>query len=185
MQPGGNAFVGEWDEEVTSFAYGTGTAWNGTRQTGAPVFTPEFSSQIEWLSEFDFNDPAVLIWLNYGGEATPITPSHTPRPAGVTCPVVVMDVGLSASNNPYVTQTGIADATSAPWTIFGQPPAAPLGSLSFRGNARTLQLDACIPLFGLNFADQRRDIQITGAVLVADGNGDFQGNGRFYDPALG
>lgn len=95
-----------------------------------------------------------------------------------------MPVGLSAANNPHVTPNGIADATSAPWTIYSQPAAAPLGSLSFRGDTHSLRMDACIPLFGLNFADQRRTIEITDAVMVLRGHGDFEGTGWFYEPVL-
>lgn len=56
-QLGGNAFVGEWDEEMTSFAYGAGTNWSGSRQSILPTMTPEFNGQIELPTEFDFNDP--------------------------------------------------------------------------------------------------------------------------------
>lgn len=192
MQPGGASFVGEWDEEVTSFPYGSGTAWTGTRLSSVPQYSADFNGQIEWPEQFDFSNQAVLAWLRNGQGSQLVVPVLPVPPAPVNpatarplqCPDVAMNVGLSASNNPFVTVSGITDATTAPWTIYAQPPVAPLGSLSFGGDTLNLQLDACIPVFGMENTPQRHLISISNANLLRRGDGDYEGTGWFHDPTI-
>lgn len=182
MQPGGASFVGEWDEDVTSFRYGSGTAWNGTRQTVVPMYSTDFNSQIEWPPQFDFSNPGTRAWLE-NGQGTNVTPLAPVTASG--CPEVAYDPSLTAANNSNITRDGISDPTSAPWAIVTQQTGIPLGSLSFQGDLFRLQLDACIPLFGPTLGDTRRVIEISGATLTQNGTGDYEGTGQYVDHSAG
>ncbi|MBY4891373.1 hypothetical protein KUL25_01190 [Rhodobacteraceae bacterium N5(2021)] len=178
-------FDGSWVEDQTTFAFEDGTNWDGTRARISPGYFPEgLDAAIVWPQEFDLNA------LSRSGWFGPVTwapmPQPTPTPTvNANCPNVAMDTGLSASNNPYVTTSGISNAATAPWTIYAQPPAAPLGSLAFTGGSATLQMDACVPLFGPTLSNQRRDIRLHSVVLSQRGDGDYQGTGWFHDYTAG
>lgn len=177
-EPG--VFDGSWVEDQTTFDFEDGTNWDGTRASITPGYFPEgLDAAIVWPSEFDLDALERSGWFNTGRGNT------TPQPSLVGCPDVAMNVGLSAANNPYVTASGITNAATAPWTIYAQPPAAPLGSLAFTGGAVTLQLEACIPMFGPTLSNQRRDIRVQSVVLSQRGDGDYQGTGWFFDTAAG
>ncbi len=59
MLPGGASFVGELDEEVTSFPYSSRTFWNGMHQTIVLTYSQDFNGQIDWPSQFDFSCPVI------------------------------------------------------------------------------------------------------------------------------
>lgn len=182
---GPGTFDGSWVEDRTTFAFEDGTNWDGIRASVDPGYFPEgLDAAIVWPREFDLAGLERSGWFNTG----PVTVMPTPNPvpsANANCPGVAMNVGLSASNNPYVTRSGISNAATAPWTIYAQPPVTPLGSLAFTGGPVTLQMDACIPLFGPTLSNQRRDVRLHSVVLSQRGDGDYQGTGWFHDFAAG
>lgn len=171
-------FDGSWVEDQTTFDFEDGTNWDGTRASVTPGYFPEgLDAAIVWPSEFD------LAFLHRSGWFT--TGQGGAAPASGACPNVAMNVGLSAINNPYVTPNGISNAATAPWAIYAQPPAAPLGSLAFTGGPATLQMDACVPLFGPTLSGPRRDVRLHSVVLSQRGDGDYQGTGWFHDLSAG
>lgn len=173
-------FDGSWVEDQTSFDFEDGTNWDGERASIIPGYFPEgLDAQIVWPQEFDLAGLERIGWFNTGQG------SNGPAPVAGACPSVALNVGLSASNNPYVTASGVSNAATAPWTIYAQPPAAPLGSLAFTGGPVTLQMDACIPLHGPTLAPQRRIVRLHSVVLSQRGDGDYQGTGWFHDFAAG
>lgn len=170
-------FDGAWVEDRTSFTFADGTNWDGERSSLTPEYFPEgLDAAIVWPREFDLAGLERSGWFTQAQNG-----SSTPATSSGRCPDVAMNVGLSASNNPYVTATGISNAATAPWTIYAQPPAAPLGSLAFTGGPAVLGMDACIPLYGPTLASVRRTIEFRNVVLTQNGNGDYQGVGWFYD----
>ncbi|WP_341862058.1 hypothetical protein [Gymnodinialimonas sp. 57CJ19] len=172
-------FDGSWVEDQTAFDFQQGTNWDGTRASATPGYFPEgLDAVIDWPQEFDLPGLERSGWFTTSGNT-----NATPAPAN--CPNVAMNAGLSASNNPYVTASGISNAATAPWTIYAQPPAAPLGSLAFTGGPNTLQMNACVPLFGPTLSSQRRDIHLHSVVLSQRGDGDYQGTGWFHDFTAG
>lgn len=173
-------FDGSWVEDQTTFDFEDGTNWDGERASITPGYFPEgLDAQIVWPQEFDLAALQHAGWL-YADQST-VAPAPTSGP----CPNVAFNVGLSPENNPYVTPSGISNAATAPWTIYAQPPAAPLGSLAFNGGPQTLQMEACIPLFGPTLSTQRRDVRLHSVVLSQQGSGDYQGTGWFHDYAAG
>lgn len=173
-------FDGSWVEDQTTFEFEDGTNWDGTRASVTPGYFPEgLDAAIVFPPEFDLAGLEQSGWFNtgQGGGAA--------QPSGVECPTVSWNAALTASNNPYLTASGVTNAASAPWAIYAQPPGAPLGSLAFTGGPITLQMDACIPLFGPTLSSQRRDIVLQNVVLSQRGDGDYQGNGWFTDPVAG
>ncbi len=182
------SFDGSWVENRASFNFEEGTNWDGDRMTISPGYFPEgLDALITFPEEFDLSQLQQQGWFDSlpipGSGVQPLDPIVVTTPE---CPVVAIPVGLNASNNPDVLANGgIADATSAPWTIYAQPPAAPLGSLDFRGDAITMRMDACLPLFGPTLASERHLIIARDVVLSRRGDGDYQGTGWFHDVAAG
>lgn len=175
-------FDGAWVEDQTTFAFQDGTNWDGARASVIPGYFPEgLDAAIVFPPAFDLTGAEQSGWFSAGhGQG-----STTPQPSLVECPTVSWNTSLTASNNPYVTANGISNAASAPWTIYAQPPGAPLGSLAFSGGPATLQMDACIPLFGPTLSTQRRDIRLQSVMLSQRSDGDYQGSGWFHDLASG